>query len=120
MTTAPDCIFCRIAAGDVPARVVYRDEDVVAFEDTSPQAPVHVLVIPRAHYEHLGDGIPDYVLASLFKAVPKVAAEQGIARSGYRTIVNAGSDAGQTVSHLHVHVLGGRHMSHGMVRFVEQ
>lgn len=114
------CIFCRIATGDVPARIVYCDDDVVAFEDTSPQAPVHVLVIPREHYEHLGDGIPDDMLASLFSAVPKVAVVQGIAHSGYRTIINAGSDAGQTVPHLHVHVLGGGHMSHGMVRFVER
>lgn len=112
-----DCIFCKIAGGEVPAAFVYQDEHVVAFDDLSPQAPIHTLVIPRTHHEHLGDGVGAELLAALFSAVPKVAAAKGVADSGYRVIVNCGADANQTVKHLHVHVLGGREMAHGMVLF---
>lgn len=112
-----DCVFCRIASGEVPARIVYQDDWVVAFDDIHPQAPVHTLVIPRSHHEHLADSVTRDLVAALFSAVPLVAAAKGIDESGYRVIVNAGRDANQTVSHLHVHVLGGRRMSHGMVVF---
>jgi len=112
-----DCIFCKIVRGEIPARVVYEDDVVLAFDDVSPQAPVHTLVIPKHHCEHLGDDVPTSVLGALFSAVPKVAGLKGVAQSGYRVIVNCGRDANQTVAHLHVHVLGGRAMSHGMVRF---
>jgi histidine triad (HIT) family protein len=112
-----DCIFCRIAAGEVPATFVYEDEHVVAFDDVSPQAPVHTLIIPRRHYDNLQDDIPAEVLAGVFGAVRQVALIKGVAASGHRVIVNSGPDANQTVRHLHVHVLGGRHMSHGMVNF---
>lgn len=115
-----DCIFCRIASGDIPAALVYEDDTVVAFDDVSPQAPVHTLIIPRVHYVHLGDDVPDTVLAALFAAVPRVAEAKGLADSGYRVIVNSGRDAAQTVQHLHVHVLGGAPMAHGMVRFAEE
>jgi histidine triad (HIT) family protein len=111
-----DCIFCMIARGDIPAGIVYEDETVVAFNDLHPQAPVHVLVIPRAHYSGLGDGVEPGVLASLLGAAPLVAEAAGVADSGYRTIVNTGPDAGQTVAHLHLHVIGGASMSEGMVR----
>jgi len=111
-----DCIFCRIAAGDIPADVVYSDDTVVAFRDLSPQAPVHVLIVPRAHYAGLGDGVPAGVLSALLAAAPRVAEATGVAASGYRCIVNTGPDAGQTVSHLHLHVIGGAAMSEGMVR----
>jgi len=114
------CIFCRIASGEIPAAVVYEDETVVAFDDVSPQAPVHVLIVPRAHYAHLGDGIPADVLAGLFAAVPRVADAKGLGKRGYRVIVNAGPDAMQTVPHLHVHVMGGARMGHGMVQFAEE
>lgn len=110
-----DCIFCLIARGDIESRKVYEDDLVLAFDDLTPQAPVHVLVIPKTHYANLGDGVPDDVLAALLGAVPKVAALKGVAESGYRVIVNNGPDSAQTVQHLHVHVLGGARMAHGMV-----
>ena len=115
-----DCIFCKIGRGEIPVSLVYQDDLVVAFDDVSPQAPVHTLVIPREHFANLGDGVPAETLAALFSAVPEVAAVKGVAESGYRVIVNNGPDANQTVAHLHVHVVGGRGMEHGMVTFVAE
>lgn len=112
-----DCIFCKIARGEIPSIFVYQDEHVVAFDDLSPQAPVHTLVIPRTHHQTLADEVTDELMAAVFAAVPKVAELKGISESGYRVIVNSGPDANQTVQHLHVHVLGGRSMAHGMVLF---
>lgn len=110
-----DCIFCKIARGEIPVTPVYSDDDVVAFDDVSPQAPVHTLVIPRMHYSSLNDEIPAEVRAMLLGVVPKVAEIKGIKQSGYRTIINTGPDAGQTIHHVHIHILGGQHMSEGMV-----
>lgn len=110
-----DCIFCKIASGDIPASTVYSDDTVVAFDDLAPQGPVHVLVVPRTHYAGLEDSVPGDVLAALLTAVPRVAAAKGVAESGYRTIINTGADAGQTVHHLHVHVIGGTRMAEGMI-----
>ena len=115
-----DCIFCKMGSGEIPATLVYQDDLVVAFDDISPQAPVHTLVIPRAHHADLGDDVPGPTLSALFAAVPVVARTKGIAESGYRVIVNNGSDANQTVRHLHIHVVGGRAMEHGMVTFVAE
>ena len=115
-----DCLFCRVARGEIPANLVYEDELCMAFDDISPQAPVHALVIPREHYADLGDGVPAETMAAIFCAVPAVAGIKGIAESGYRVIVNNGHDANQTVRHLHVHVMGGRAMEHGMVTFVAE
>lgn len=112
-----DCLFCKIAAGEIPVDPVYSDELVIAFDDISPQTPVHTLIIPRDHYTSLNDPVPADVLAALFAAVPKVASTKGVSESGYRVIVNNGPDANQTVKHLHVHVMGGRAMAHGMVVF---
>lgn len=114
-----DCLFCGIGSGDVSAKKVYEDEIVVAFDDIAPQSPVHTLIIPKEHYKHLGDGVPAETLQSLFSAVPEVARIKGVDETGYRVIVNNGADANQTVGHLHVHVMGGRAMSHGMVSFSE-
>lgn len=108
-----ECIFCKIAAGEIPSTVVYEDERVIAFDDLNPQMPVHVLIIPKEHYANIGDGVPDELLGYVFNTVKKVAAIKGIAESGYRVIVNTGSDAQQTVHHLHVHVLGGAPMNSG-------
>ncbi|BDE96315.1 histidine triad nucleotide-binding protein [Raoultibacter timonensis] len=108
-----DCIFCKIAAGEIPATVVYEDERVLAFEDLNPQMPVHALIIPKEHYANIGDGVPDDLMGHVFNTVKKVAEIEGIADSGYRVIVNTGSDAQQTVHHLHVHVLGGAPMNSG-------
>jgi histidine triad (HIT) family protein len=112
-----DCIFCKIASGEIKTNAVYEDELVIAFDDLSPQAPVHTLVIPKTHYLNLSDDVPPDVLGALFSAVRKVASIKGVAESGYRVLVNNGPDANQTVQHLHVHILGGRAMSHGMVNF---
>lgn len=114
------CIFCAIARGDMPARRVWEDDVVVAFDDINPQAPVHTLIIPRSHYRDLEDAVPVSVLSALFGAVPAVARARGVAEGGYRVIVNTGRDANQSVPHLHVHVLGGREMSHGMLRFTDE
>ena len=113
-----DCIFCKIASGEIPVKAVYENDDVIAFDDLSPQAPVHTLVIPKVHYLNLSDNVPSAVLGAVFSAVGEVARIKGVDESGYRVIVNNGRDAGQTVNHLHIHVMGGRHMSHGMVNFV--
>jgi histidine triad (HIT) family protein len=114
-----DCIFCQVAVGALPTTVVYEDDDVIAFDDTSPQAPIHTLVIPKAHYRNLDDDVPVSLLGAIFSAVVKVARIKGVAVTGYRVIVNNGPDANQTVPHLHVHVMGGRRMSHGMVNFAQ-
>ncbi|HYO62429.1 MAG TPA: histidine triad nucleotide-binding protein [Pyrinomonadaceae bacterium] len=113
MDTNQDCIFCKIVAGELPAEVVYRDDRAVAFRDLHPQAPVHVLVIPREHIESLNDaGRGDEApLGHLLRVAARVANEQGVAESGYRTVINTGAGAGQSVFHLHLHVVGGRALS---------
>lgn len=112
-----ECIFCMVAKGEIPSRVVYEDDDVIAFDDIAPQGPVHTLIIPKAHYADLGDDVPVDLIGKVFETVPRVAAMKGIDASGYRVIVNTGADASQTVHHLHVHIIGGKPMSHGMVSF---
>jgi histidine triad (HIT) family protein len=112
-----DCIFCTIVSGGIPVPFVYEDGHVVAFNDAQPQAPVHVLIVPRTHHTGPADGVSCELAAALLAAVPKVAEIAGIADSGYRTIVNCGPDARQSVPHLHIHVLGGAQMSQGMVEF---
>lgn len=107
-----DCLFCRIVAGEVPSDQVHADEDVIAFNDIAPRAPTHVLVIPRRHIadaQVMTDADGD-LLAKLFDVVRKVADEAGLS-NGYRVVTNVGPDAGQTVFHLHLHLLGGRAMS---------
>lgn len=105
-----DCIFCRIAAGEVPATMVHTDDDIVAFRDASPQAPTHLLVIPRRHIASLDEADPDdaALLGSLLLRARELARAEGMADDGYRTVLNVGADGGQTVHHLHLHLLGGR------------
>ncbi len=107
-----NCPFCEIAAGELPSKIVYQDQDVVAFEDINPQAPQHILFIPRRHIASMADLTPEDgpILAALFIAAVKVARERGISESGYRFIANVGPDSGQSVFHLHFHMLGGRRM----------
>jgi histidine triad (HIT) family protein len=112
-----DCIFCRIVRGEIPAKVVFENDDVLAFDDITPQGPVHTLIIPKRHHESLQDDVAPGELAALFGAVPVVAQLKGVAESGYRVIVNNGPDSKQSVGHLHVHVIGGARMTHGMVNF---
>lgn len=105
------CLFCKIVQGEIPADIVYEDEYVLAFEDVHPQMPVHTLIIPKQHFRSMNDDVPVDIMGHLFKAVKTVADLKGIAESGYRVIVNTGQDAGQTVHHIHVHVLGGEEMN---------
>jgi histidine triad (HIT) family protein len=107
-----DCLFCKIAAGAIPADIVKQGPDWVAFRDISPQAPTHILIIPRQHIATLNDVGPEKVelLGGLFLAAKEIAAEEGIAESGYRTVFNCNAGAGQSVFHIHVHLLGGRDM----------
>jgi histidine triad (HIT) family protein len=110
---AEDCIFCRIAAGEIDSDVVYEDEHCVAFRDINPQAPAHLLVIPRAHVTGLASaGDEDQeLLGHLLLVAAQVARQEGVGESGYRTVINWGPDSGMEVPHLHVHVLGGRKMT---------
>jgi histidine triad (HIT) family protein len=107
-----DCIFCKMVAGDITPSVVYENDFVLAFRDIHPQAPVHVLVIPKTHVptlDELADGPPELPKA-LLDAVRNVAKIEGLADSGYRTVINCRADAGQEIDHLHLHILGGRRM----------
>lgn len=112
-----DCIFCKIASGEIPASIVYSDDEFVAFDDIAPQGPIHALVIPRHHYRNLRDGVPADLMGRLCTVVGKVAEMKDVVDSGYRVIVNNGPDAGQEVDHLHVHVIGGGRMAAGLVSF---
>ena len=107
-----ETIFGRIAAGEIPADIVYQDDDLVAFRDVNPQAPTHVLIIPRKPIATLNDVEADdaVLIGKLLLAAKRVAEQEGIAKAGYRTVINCNSAAGQTVFHLHLHVLGGRPM----------
>lgn len=111
--TEADCIFCKLASGEIPADKVYEDDRALAFHDLHPQAPVHVLLIPKEHLDSLNDAAhgDEALLGHLLWLVPKIANQLGIAESGFRTVINTGADGGQTVSHLHLHLLGGRPMS---------
>jgi histidine triad (HIT) family protein len=107
-----DCIFCKIAAGEIPAEIVYDDDAVTAFRDLNPQAPTHVLVIPKHHIGTLNDLSADdeASVGRLFTAARDIAKREGFAESGYRTVINCNADGGQTVFHIHLHLLGGRPM----------
>jgi histidine triad (HIT) family protein len=108
-----DCLFCGIVEEKVPANIVYRDDSVVAFRDITPRAPVHILIIPRKHIVSVLDIDPDdgALIGQIFQVAARLAREHGIAESGFRVVVNAGPDAGQSVFHMHYHLLGGRQMS---------
>ena len=105
-----NCLFCRILEGEIPAEVIYRDERSIAFRDTNPQAPVHVLIVPHEHIESLDEASQrdEALLGHLLRVAARIANEAGLSESGYRTVINTGAGAGQSIFHLHVHVLGGR------------
>ena len=104
-----DCLFCKIATKKIPSKIVYEDEDVFAFEDIGPQAPMHVLIIPRKHLASLAEaGADDQALLGKIQLVAAELARKLGLRDGYRTVINSGAGAGQTVFHLHLHLLGGR------------
>ncbi len=105
-----DCIFCKIAKGEIPAEKVYEDEQIIAFNDINPVAPTHVLIIPKEHIPTL-DALADdkiELVSRMVQAARKIARERGVHESGYRTLINCNKDAGQEVFHLHLHVIGGR------------
>ena len=107
-----DCLFCKIVAGDIPSTKVYEDEKILAFRDIAPQAPCHVLVIPKAHIADV-NGITaenSAIVAHVFQVIPQIAKAEGL-ENGYRVVSNCGSDAGQTVQHLHFHILGGKQLA---------
>jgi histidine triad (HIT) family protein len=108
-----DCLFCRIVAAELPAAQVYSDATVLAIRDVAPQAPTHVLLLSRKHIPSVRDltEADHATVAALFAAAAKIARQEGIAEAGYRLVVNVGRDGGQTVDHLHVHLLGGRPMT---------
>jgi histidine triad (HIT) family protein len=108
----PGCLFCRIAARELPAAIVYEDDQCLAFQDIPPQAPVHLLIIPRKHIGSLNDLTPgdEPLLGHLMAVAAKLAGERQVDGSGYRTVTNTNSEAGQSVFHIHVHLLGGRRL----------
>ena len=107
-----DCLFCKIIAGEIPSTKVYEDELVFAFRDINPQAPTHILVIPKTHLASMAEvtGENSNVVAHIFEVIPQIAKAEGLA-NGYRVVSNCGPDAGQTVFHLHFHILGGKELS---------
>ena len=111
-TTNNDCIFCRIAAGTIPAEVVYEDAGSLAFQDTHPKAPVHILIIPRKHIASINavQAEDEALLGHLFSVARRVAQDQRLTERGYRLMINTGDEGGQTVYHLHLHLLGGKHL----------
>ena len=107
------CLFCKIASGEIPAKIAFQDKDVVVFHDIQPQAPTHLLVIPRKHVSSLAEANADHqtLLGKLLLTAASVAKDMGLDKEGYRVVINTGPGAGQTVFHIHVHVLGGRVLS---------
>ena len=108
---AENCLFCRIVRKEIPAKIVAETEDCVAFRDINPQAPVHILVIPRQHIPTVKDASDPSVVGKLTQLAADLARREGVADGGYRLVINTNADAGQTVFHLHMHLLGGRHMA---------
>jgi histidine triad (HIT) family protein len=107
------CLFCRIISGEIPSTQVYSDDEVVAFRDVNPQAPLHVLVLPRRHIETLNDlrSTDEGLVGNLIRRAAAIANDEGYAEAGYRTVFNCNADAGQSVNHIHLHVLAGRKLS---------
>ena len=111
-----ECIFCKIIAGEIPGKFVYKDDLISAFHDVNPVAPIHILVIPNRHIASTNDITQqdEALIGHMFVTVKKIATEQGIAEKGYRLIINTGPDSHQVVDHLHLHILGGQLMRHPM------
>ena len=111
MDESRNCIFCKIGRGEIPAKMVVNNKEIAAFRDANPQAPTHILIIPRKHIASLDDMADSNLLGQMMAIAAALARQEGIAKTGYRTVINTGSDGGQSVDHLHVHLLGGRHMT---------
>ena len=108
-----DCLFCKIVAGQIPGSIVYEDQELVAFKDINPQAPLHVLIVPRQHIETLNDlrVVDDALVGSMVRCAAALAKKNGYADRGYRTVFNCNREAGQTVFHIHLHLLAGRSLT---------
>src|SRR5262245_4245348 len=108
----PDCLFCKIIEGKIPGAIVYQDDRLVAFKDINPQAPMHVLIVPRRHVSSLNEltASDDALVGEMVRRAAALAADNGYSERGYRTVFNCGPEAGQTVFHIHLHVLGGRRL----------
>jgi histidine triad (HIT) family protein len=108
-----DCLFCRVANGELPTEIIYEDDDILAFRDINPQAPTHALVIPKRHIDSINHATPDdaELLGRMVLAAKEVAAQEGLHDAGYRLVFNINNHGGQTVYHIHLHVLGGRQMT---------
>jgi histidine triad (HIT) family protein len=108
-----DCLFCSIISGEIPSKIAYEDDDILAFHDIKPQAPVHVLVISKKHISGMNEITPENadVVSKIFVKIPEIAKKLGIDKSGFRVISNCGDDADQSVKHLHFHVLGGKKLA---------
>ena len=108
-----DCVFCKIAANEIPADVLYQDEQVIAFRDINPQAPVHVLIIPRKHIPSVVElsGAESSLVENMVSIANQLAVKEGVSESGYRLVINCGEQGGQLVPHLHLHLLGGRQLA---------
>ena len=109
-----DCIFCKIVKGKIPSTKVYEDENVYAFKDINPAAPIHVLVIPKEHTTNILDTKSE-TIAKIFEAINKIAKKEGFAKEGFRVINNCGENAGQTVMHMHFHIIAGKKLGEGIV-----
>ena len=107
---ADDCLFCRILRSEIPAKIVAKTDDCLAFRDINPQAPTHVLIIPREHVASLNELRDPEIVGRMAMLAAEIAKQEGIADRGYRAVINTGADAGQTVFHIHLHLLGGREM----------
>ena len=107
-----DCLFCKIVRSEIPASIVYQDDQLIAFEDIDPQAPTHVLIVPRRHVSTLNDldAADDQLVGEMVRRAAAIASERGISAGGYRTVFNTNREAGQTVFHIHLHLIGGRPM----------
>lgn len=106
-----DCIFCKIARGEIPATMVVNSKEIAAFRDLNPQAPTHILIIPKKHIASLDDANDSDLLGRMLAMAAALARQEKIAKTGYRTVINTGRDGGQSVDHLHIHLLGGRPMT---------
>ena len=104
-----DCIFCKIVSGEIPSKIVYEDDNVLAFNDIDPQAPVHIVVVPKKHFANILELNDSTILNAIFDSIRKIADEQKM-KKGFRIVCNTGSDGGQTVDHLHFHILAGRNL----------